>query len=121
MSSNSVADFVPEQRDELSFVIHPRNNASRDVDEPAHTRERIDFAAVDEAEHELIRKPRRGPRNANANILDVSGEVRIGMRAAEALQRLLVAPHAEHTFLKRTDEHALRLRGRRRERSGTRG
>ena len=47
VARGDVADLVPEHADELRFVVEIRQDAARDVDEPAGQRERVDGRRID--------------------------------------------------------------------------
>ena len=72
MARGDVADFVAEDSDELRFVVEIRQDAARDVDEPARQRKRVDRGRVDDGKAPRQVRALRASRDAHAEILHVA-------------------------------------------------
>ena len=77
VARGDVADLVAEHADELRFVVEIRQDAARDVDEPAGQRERIDRRRIDD---------RKAPRQVRALRASREPHADIAARSAAALR-----------------------------------
>jgi hypothetical protein len=100
MAGGHVPDLVPEDAHELGLVVEKRNDAAREIDEPARQRECVDCRLIDHRELPGKIGPLRQLRQTQAEIAHVAlqlgvvvdphlrFDLRVGVAAERDLLRL---------------------------------
>ncbi len=112
MARRHVTDFVSEDPDQLRFVVQIREDAARDVDEPARQREGVDRRRIDNREAPRKIRPLGALREPHPELLHVSLQL-VVLVQAHLLAHLRIELAAEADLLLLAHEGDLALAGHR--------